>query len=217
MRRFGVRAAALAAVLLTLGTSGARADYLNWSYSWALSDGPTFPKGFTNVSFALVPGGKTGAATIPVGDFSTSSTAPAPESFSAGYDLTLALTDNATQDAGTLTYHGIISGTVGPTGTSLSNTFSNPSQSLTLDGHVYHVSLDARTPIGGSSDPVSHLHASVSVTGGAPQPQDTGGGVQAPPPPAQQAPEPSGAVLACLGLSLVVAARRHRQRCSRRA
>jgi hypothetical protein len=204
--------AALAALVVALGTGGARAEYLNWSYGWSLGpgQGPTIISGTTNVAFALSTGGNTGAATIAVGTLSTNSSTTGTDSVNAPYDLTLTLTDNATHDAGKLTFHGLISGSNGPTSTSLANAFSNPSQSLTLDGRAYQVSLDPTTTIGGGKDAPVPVSAQVSVadtTG-----KGTGGGVQSPSTPqVQQAPEPSAVLLASLGASLFVVARRRRR------
>ncbi len=195
------RARGLAVLAAVLAAGGARADYLNWSYGWALSGGPTFKSGFTAITFAVGSGGSTGTATIPVGSFSSANLPEgSPGFFAPRYSLALTLTDNATHDSGTLTYHGFFSGT--PGGAGMSNFFSDPDQSLTLDGHVYHVTLDSSTPIGGPQDPPASVWAQVSVSG------TSAGGVQRLIGASQQAPEPSGLLLAGLGAVLFLGARR---------
>jgi hypothetical protein len=201
--------------------AGARADYMNWSYHWALSDGPTFPSGFSNIAFALHPGANTGASTIPVGNFSSNSVATSPDSFNANYALTLTITDNATHDHGNLTFHGLLSGSVGSSSSNATNVFSDPNQNLTLDGHVYHVSVDSTTGVAGPADGIAAIGANVSVTNlsgsgsgsgsGSSSNSNSGSGLGdgltsttqgSRDPGVPRAPEPSTLLLAGLGLTL---------------
>jgi hypothetical protein len=199
MKRRTVWAAALAA-LLVLGVPGVRAEFTSWSYSWSLPAGvgPTFSSesGFTNVALALTPGTKPGASSIPVGTFSGNTTA-SEEAFDASYLLGLKITDNTTGDSGTLTFHGRLTGSLAG---GLGNGFSDPSQTLTLDGHAYHVSLDPATDVPGPHRPAAPLNARVSVA----DVQGTGGQ----PGPVPQVPEPTALALAGTGLCLVACWRR---------
>jgi hypothetical protein len=199
MKRKCVWAAALAA-LLAVGVPGVRAEFTSWSYSWNLPAGvgPTFSSdsGFTNVALALTPGTKPGASSIPVGTFSGNTTA-SQEGFDASYPLGLKITDNTTGDSGTLTFHGLLTGSLAG---GLSNSFSDPNQTLTLDGHDYHVSIDPTTDIPGPHQPAAPLNARVTVA----DVQGTGGQ----PGPVQQVPEPTALALAGLGLCLTVSAAR---------
>jgi hypothetical protein len=202
------------AVLLGLALCGsARADYMNWSYHWALTDGPTFPSGFSNIAFALHPGATTGASTIPVGNFSSNSAATSPDSFNATYGLSLTITDNATKDQGTLNFHGLLSGALNASGSGVTNVIKDPSQNLTLDNHVYHVTLDSATGVAGPSDGIASINAHVSVTdlSGPKSASDPGSPLSANiqlsqqaarAAPAAAAPEPTALVLAGLGLTL---------------
>jgi hypothetical protein len=190
-------------VLGLLAGSSARAEFMNWSYSWDLNGGPTFTSGQTNVSFALNRDSAPGGATIGVGNLSTNSSSTGSDSFNTPYTLTLEITDKTTQDTGTLTFHGLISGTVGPTTSSLKNTFSDPNQSLTLDGHVYSFRLDPSTTIPSPDQAPAAVHAQVSLH----IPVDP-----VPFPPVKRAPEPSCLLLAGLGLSLCGAAGLRRRR-----
>jgi hypothetical protein len=207
MKQFG---GGVVGILVGLAIGGsARADYMNWSYHWALSDGPTFASGFSNIAFALHPGGSTGASTIPVGNFSSNSVATSPDAFHATYGLALTITDNATHDSGKLTFHGLLSGTLTANGSSATNVFSDPSQNLTLDGRIYHVGLDSVTGVTGPADGIASIDANVSVTppSGSVSNSNTGSAQttssqQANSPSAATAPEPSTLLLAGLGLTL---------------
>jgi hypothetical protein len=202
--------------LVTAGATNSRADYLNWSYHWALSDGPTFTSGFSNVAFALHPGASVGASEIPVGNFSTNSASPSIDSFHATYGLTLTLTDNATKDAAHLTFHGTLTGSVGANSSSATNTFSDPTQSVTLDGHVYHVTVDSTTGVKGPNDGITAISAQVSVANASGSGSNAGGGTQSPggsgPPTVHQSPEPSALLLSGLGLCLSISFRYRRLR-----
>jgi hypothetical protein len=201
-------------VLLGLALCGsARADYMNWSYHWALTDGPTFPSGFSNIAFALHPGAASGASTIPVGNFSSNSAATSPDSFNATYGLGLTITDNATKDQGTLNFHGLLSGSLTASGSGVTNVIKDPSQNLTLDGRVYHVILDSATGVAGPNDGIASINAHVSVTdpsgsksaSGSPSTLTDSLHKSQPAPgaaPAATAPEPTALVLAGLGLTL---------------
>jgi hypothetical protein len=197
---------AVAAVLGTLAVGGSgRADYMNWSYTWDLNKGPTFTAGHSLVSFALNSDKTPGAATVAVGNLSTNSTSPSTDSFNAPYNLTLTLTDNATNASGALTFHGTLAGNVGPTSSTLTNTISDPAQSLTLSGHLYSVTLPGTTPISAPDKSPTAFNGQVLVSVA---------GSHGPPPasvPAVQNPEPSGLLLAVVGLSLCGAARRRRR------
>jgi hypothetical protein len=130
-------------VVLLFGASPARADFLNWSYSWKLTAGPTFTSNNSNVSMALAPGASTGASTISTAAISASSASPTTDSFNSTYGLSLTIKDNPSGNQGTLSWNGLISGSVGPGSSTLQNTFSGPlTESLTLAGHVYKVTLE---------------------------------------------------------------------------
>jgi hypothetical protein len=146
--------ALLAAVSLTcllLPAGLARAEMINWSFSWAPS---------TQTMNADAPG--TGAVNLSsyggtihshAGDLvglaaayvSYSSQAPdsAPDHFShAPFRLTLTVTDNATHQTGNLVYAGFVSGDLSASSASLSLTVDSPTAAgLTLGGHYYAVSI----------------------------------------------------------------------------
>jgi hypothetical protein len=195
------------AAFVTLATAAAvRADFLNWSASWSLGQGqgPSFISGLSNVAVALSQPGAGGSA-LSVGNFTVNSVTTEADGFNAPYDLSLKITDNTTHDSGTLTFHGLISGDTGPTSKGLLNTFSNPSQTLKLDGHTYAVSIDPSTLLPDTNHGAVPLHASVSVS--------DGGKVPGPPgPPEHLAPEPSALLLAGLGLAACAGAVKRRRK-----
>jgi hypothetical protein len=151
MSRSPARLAAVSLALLLLPAGMARAELINWSFSWAPStqtlhaDAP----GAGTVSLASYggtinshPGNLVGLAGAYV-TYSSQATDAAPDHFSnAPFGLTLTLTDNATHQTGTLTYTGFFSGDLSATSSGLGVTLGSPSApGLTLGGHFYAVAL----------------------------------------------------------------------------
>jgi PEP-CTERM motif len=214
MKRLSARLLTTAVALLIVTASHARADLLDWGYHWSISPNNGIIQG-TNPS--TLNGASTGSVAIAVAQngtdpltLQTSSTIPAatvtttssttsasPDSYKSSYNLTLTLTDPS-QASGTVTFAGLISGSLTATSSSLTNTFQNTAtnpltQSITLGGHVYQVTIDptvANLPIPGSSTPTL-LDAIVKVSN---SPPGGGGG---------QTPEPASLVLGGLGFSLL--------------
>ena len=179
--------------LLVLGaTTQLRAD---WSYHWSITPSNVLTSGTGTVSFAMAQDG-TGASNIPVAAVTTSSsaTASSPDRYSVGYNLTLHLTDNTSNQSGDLTFHGTVAGTVTATSSNLTNTFSDPlTQKLTLGSNTYSVTINPSlmTLAAPNSTTPAQINAQVSVssaTGGPP----SGG------PPISGAPEPTSLTLGCL-------------------
>src|SRR5262249_27412455 len=80
----------------------------------------------------------------------------------AAYTLKLTITDNSTHDSGTLTFTGAVGGTLSATSSTLTNSFVPSPNTLTLDGHVYTVSI----PSGALAPPTSpqqNIFANVTV------------------------------------------------------
>ncbi len=190
MNRLSSRLLATLVVSLAAIVGPARADYLNWSYSTS-----TVPPGFS----ATGVGGGGGAvqltpytnavsgSSIPILAYATS--AATPVTFNAQnstYTLTMTITDKATNDAGSLIFHGSIGGGLTATSSSLVNTFTSTQQTLTLDGHVYTVTLPPSVNLADPTKPQQNLVASVRVGNSV-------AGV----------PEPASMVLGTLGFSLL--------------
>jgi hypothetical protein len=185
------------ALALLSGGSVARADpmYSDWSYHWSITPGPVLTSGTGSVALALAQNG-TGASSIPAATVTTTSSATTnPDRYNVGYTLTLHLTDNGAQpgtvQTDTLNFHGTIAGTVTASSSNLTNTFSDPTQSLTLDGHKYSVTINPTLmtlPAPGSPT-LPQITALVSVTNASPVPPSG-------------APEPSSVLLGSMGILL---------------
>jgi hypothetical protein len=192
MTHFSARFFAVLTVSSMIAAGQARAD---WSYSTS-----AVPPGF-----AVNAPGNNGGGTVQLTaykDVASSSsinvlayqtTATAPVTFNAAsstYTLTMTLTDNTTHDSGTLTFTGSISGGLDQNNSTLVNTFANPTQTLTLDGNKYTVTLPSSVALLPPSSNQQNITATVSVSSSGP-----GGGVQG-------VPEPASLVLGGLGFSL---------------
>jgi hypothetical protein len=183
-------------LLLPLLAGSARADHAPWEFSWTVS--PTdLDSAVGTGSIKLSPAAGTGSGNsdiVAANLEALSSADPAtPDSFTdAGYVLTLHLTDQWSGESGSLTFGGLFSGTLSAAAVDIENVFvGEVTQELLLGGRTYSMTLDAYTPPGlpGSSN-LGALGGTLTVSG-----PDRGL------PPVQPAPEPSGMVLAALGLS----------------
>src|SRR5262249_12872852 len=137
MTHFSARFFAVLTVSSMIAAGQARAD---WSYSTS-----AVPPGFAVNTPGNNGGGAgqltaykdvAGSSSINVLAYQTTATAPVTfNAASSTYTLSMIITDNTTHDTGTLTFTGSISGGLDPNNSTLVNTFSNPTQSLTLDGN----------------------------------------------------------------------------------
>ena len=187
-----------------LSASAARADHIDWLYSWSRRPDQVYADGSTTSYIAL-----TSESEIPATDntdvvaanLSVFSKAPdtAPATFTnKPYTLTLTLTDGDTGAVGSLVFTGDFNGQVTSDSSNVGITFTgNITQSLTLGQHLYTVSMDAYAPPGpqGSSN-VGSIGAHATVT------------VQS----VQSLPEPCSAMLAVLALPACGFWRRRRRR-----
>lgn len=125
-----------------LSGSAARADYMNWSYRWSVGPAPVLASGTGTVSQALGQPGK-GASRILAAAVTTSSDAMArdPDRYNASFRLTLHLMDRATHQSGSLTFSGLIRGTLTAGSAHLTETFRTPIDYLRLGRHIYEVQL----------------------------------------------------------------------------
>ncbi len=166
---------------------------MNWSYTTTpsvpgIAVGASSPSGGATVSLTDF-GSTAGGTSIPVIAYLTSSASTTPIVFNAQtYTLTMHITDNGTHDTGALTFTGTINGSLSATTSTLVNSFSTPSP-LSLDGHLYHVSI-ASVPLAPPTSPQQNILAAVSVTNvvATVNPIST--------------PEPTSLVLGGLGFSL---------------
>ena len=131
-----------------------------------------------------------GATSIPVIAYVTSTALTVPIVFNpqaTTYTLALKITDNATHDTGTLKFNGSIGGNLSATSSTLLNTLTSASPSLTLDGHIYTVNIPSVT-LAPPTSPQQNILATVSVRNV--------------PIGASNTPEPTSLVLGGLGFSL---------------
>lgn len=178
--------------------NSANADYMNWSYTSTsnvpgLAVAPLSPSGGASVSLTGFNNGSA-AASIPVLAYLTSTSLPNPIAFdpsSAKYTLGITFTDNASHHSGTLNFTGSVGGALSATTSTLSNSFAHSSNSLTLGGHVYTVTLPS-TALAPPTSPQQTILATVRVSGVT---SDTAV------PPTANTPEPGGIVLACMGIT----------------
>lgn len=186
----------LIALASLLAVSQGRADYMNWSYSTS-----AVPPGFNitvpdkgSGAVQLTPyTNATSGASIPVLAYVTSATTPVTfDANNSTYTLTVTIKDLATNDTKNLTFGGAVGGNLTPTTSSLVNTFTSPSQSVTFDGHTYTVTLPSSVNLKDPSANQQNILATVSVTTGS----TGGGGVTG-------APEPASCLLGSLGFALV--------------
>jgi hypothetical protein len=192
-------------MLAPLSAPAARADMINFGYSWTVQPSSVFASGTGSVMLAASPDG-TGQATlnstttaqIPGANVTTNSaaTSPAPDSFNTPFSMALKLNDPTAGQSGSLTFSGSISGSLTASSSNLNVTFTQPfTQSVDLGQHTWTVSIRPTMlglPLPGG--PAAQISALVSVSD------------------VVETPEPSALLLgsiACAGLGW--AARRRRQ------
>ena len=198
------------AALCLLGTfaaSPARAEPA-WSYFWTTTT-PLVGSNGAGISLMPASGSGSGGSDIVAANLSVISSAPAetPDQVNGGWNLTLHLTDNVSGSSGTLPFSGHFNGTVSATTSDVDNTFNEPKvQSLSLGAHLYSVIIGLYTPPGlaGTTQKgaIGALLALSDSPGGPPTTEPPPSPPPPPPPPPiHNAPEPSGLVLALLGVS----------------
>jgi hypothetical protein len=191
------------------GISTARADFVPWTYNFGRD--PIVVTA-TNSALGKGTGGLTltdeqthhadGSSDIVATNIRAFSSAPraTPDRVTNGaYTLSLFLQDDLSKQSTTLTFKGAFNGTISATSANIANTFdpSKLSQSVTLGGHLYTVTLGNYSPPGPpDASNAGSISAHVGVDEFTPPPT-TGGG----PGPTGNAPEPSTLVLSCLGLT----------------
>lgn len=191
-------------VLLALALAplqATRADPIGWTYDWTpgvLSLDADVP-GTGTIAFSdSAPGSAAGSTDIVTTNLTTLSTAPvdAPDQLSDGpYSLTLTLTDDASGESGSLVFGGILSGDWSSGHANIANAFKgDTTQGLELGDNLYSVTIGPYSPPGPpTSDNAGSISAFVSV-----EPL-----VTVEDPPIESVPEPSTALLAGLGLSVL--------------
>ena len=187
----------------------ARADSIDFSYTWTVLPGPVFtgtnPESGNGMSTGsvVVTAAPAGTSTATLNSLSpafiagaeittTSSATGLPDSFSTPFQLQLELTDTLSGQSTTMLFSGTIAGELTATTSTLTSTFTSPaSQSAVLGGREYFVAVDpmlANLPIPGSPTPAL-INATVVVN-------DREGGDT----PIQETPEPGTLLLGAAAL-----------------
>jgi hypothetical protein len=203
MSRSPARLAAVSLACLLLPAGLARADLINWSFSWspgaqtlhATSGTGTVKLSTVNGSIQSQSGDLTGLAAATV----TFSPGNSLSHFSSvPFNLGLTLTDSASTHSGNLSFSGAVNGDLSKSATPGVTLNSPAGGSLTLGGNVYTVALEyvpVPAPPGFVGVAPGFLFAQVTATS------------------PQTVPEPTSLVLAGLGLPVVgLAAWRKRRR-----
>lgn len=181
-----------------------RADYLNWTYTAnssvpGLSVGATSPSGGATVTLTDFNNPQPGGSSIPVQAYVTSTSNTTPISFNnSAFQLALKITDSTTNDSGTLNFNGSLTGSLSSATSSVIASFAPvSSNSLTLDGHTYTVTIPSTT-LAAPTSPQKDIMALVSVTNAS---SGGGGGVTPGGGHTTGTPEPASLLLSSLGIS----------------
>ncbi len=173
-------------VLLVVAASPVHADYLNWTYTAdpnvpGIAVNAASPTGGASVTLTDFNNPQAGATKIPVIAYITSTSSTTPIAFSpssdvpTSYNLAVHITDSTTHDTGTVNFTGSIAGSLTTTTSSLVNTLTPvTSNSLTLDGHTYTVTIPSVT-LASPTSPQQDIMATITVANATPSTPGGGG------------------------------------------
>jgi hypothetical protein len=161
-------------ILLCLGVSDARAELIQWSYSWSRSPAQVQADSPGTGTISLTDAGMKSAAGnsyLVAANLQAHSTAPNdnPDVFTnKKYTLSLSLGDQASGASGTLTFAGEFNGTLTANSSNITNTFlGTTTQTLALGEHLFTVTMDSFTgpgPTGADNSGSIAARAEVSVS-----------------------------------------------------
>jgi hypothetical protein len=159
----------VALVVGMLATSSARAEPI-WSYrapsnESIKSDGAAAGLTFPNTGYTTWAGDRKVLATSVVAW--SLANADSPDAVGRlPYTFAVELLDDASGQAGSVSFGGVLDGAIWKTGASLTNTFTGPtSRTLDLGDHRYTVAVDAfESPLGFGTTKAGSITADVTVT-----------------------------------------------------
>jgi MYXO-CTERM domain-containing protein len=199
----------LAASIFALAVSAtmARADPISFGYDFTTPQAVTGDAGnLGTVAFATTNGGTATGPTATLTAASVTAISAAPnnnaDTFSGEtYNVTLALTDTASGKSGSLTFVGKLFGSLTATTANITTSFAAPTQTLVLGSDRYTVRIGPLVPpTTANPTVVGTLMTTVAVEANGSVGQTS------------QTPEPSGLVLAGLGLAAAALVRRRGRR-----
>jgi hypothetical protein len=191
MRYSPVALGGLAALILLLGATNARAELIQWTYNWSRSPAQVHADSPGTGYISLTDEGNKSAAgnsNLVATNLQAHSTATStnPDVFTnKAYTLTLSLKDQDSGQSGTLSFSGEFNGTLTANSSNITNTFTGATtQTLTLGNHLYTVTIGpyaAPGPTGAVNSGSIAARAEVTVS------------------TIFQTPEPTSCVLALVG------------------
>jgi hypothetical protein len=196
---------AMALGLLALSPLAVRADPISFGYNFQTPTSVTGDSGNLGViSFATTnPGQGSGSATVAATQLAAVSSAPAsnPDTFTGeAYNLTLQVTDTASGQTGTLIFAGQLFGTLTATTTNIKTTFAKATQQIVLGADKYTITVGPLVPpTTPNSGTIGTLDATITAEAQS---------VTLP----SESPEPTGLVLAGIGLTGAALTRRLKNR-----
>jgi hypothetical protein len=210
------RLSVIAATLWLFAAAAARADYLDWSYTWdrsafAIPANGGAHAGVLSLELPTLPaGGGPGASPVAPVVLLAGTTAdgtsnsPADLFENAPYSVALTVTDDQTQESHEFTFDGLLTGLMTKSLVQIASHFvGGGQQTATIAGRQYTVTAGLSAPAAAAANFAGAIQANCGVIG-LPIPG---------PPPAADTPEPASLVLAALSLPAVgLTARRRRRR-----
>jgi hypothetical protein len=191
--------------LLAVSPLAVQADPISFGYNFQTPTSVTGDAGNLGViSFATTnPGQASGTATVAATQLAAVSSAPAgnPDTFSGeAYNLTLQLTDNASGQTGTLIFAGQLFGTLTATAANITTSFAKATQQIILGADKYTVTVGPLVPPGTpNTGTIGTLNAAIAAQPNA---------ASLP----FESPEPTGLVLAGIGITGAAVTRRLNRR-----
>jgi hypothetical protein len=139
----------VAGILLAIGAANARADLIQWSYSWSRSPAEVQSSNHGGAGYISLTddglksaSGNSNLAATNLQGHSTASTSDPDVFTNKAYTLSLFLQDQDSKKSGTLAFNGQFNGTLTADSSNITNTFTgDTTQKLVLGDHLYTVTI----------------------------------------------------------------------------